>query len=79
MDISKTQFEENHVSKSQLHSTLALTFYLTCSKFIPIMGLLQSTILQRKKGKGQGVVQCTKTVHLEKWGGGKRAYNHKTN
>lgn len=78
MDISKTQLEENHVSKLQLHSTLPLTFYLTCSKFIPVMCLLQSTILQRKKGIGQGVVQCTKTVHLEKWGG-KRAYNHKTN
>lgn len=33
------------------------------------MRLLQRTTLQRKRGIGQGVVQYTKTVHQQKWGG----------
>lgn len=49
MDISKTQFQENHVSKSQLHSALPLTFYLTCSKFILVMFLLQTNITKKER------------------------------
>lgn len=72
-NLKKTMYQNrNFIQRCHWHSILhARNLFSSCVYY-------RVPFYKERKAKAKAVVQCTKTVHLEKWGG-KRAYNHKTN